>query len=53
VPNNQLGAGLTYAPVINAQGADASLRAALPGILQDHSKRMMSHLRDQMQRGAM
>ncbi len=53
VPNNQLGAGLTYAPVINAQGADASLRAALPGILQEHGKRMMSHLRDQMERGAM
>ncbi len=53
VPNNQLGAGLTYAPVINAQGADASLRAALPGILQEHGKRMMTHIRDQMQRGAL
>jgi hypothetical protein len=53
VPNHQLGGGLTYAPVINAQGADASLRAALPGILQDHSRRMLAHIRDQQQRGAM
>jgi hypothetical protein len=53
IPNGGFGGGLTYAPVINAQGADASLRAALPGILQEHGKRMMSHLRDQMERGAM
>jgi hypothetical protein len=53
VPNSQLGGGLTYAPVINAQGADASLRAALPGILQDHSRQMLAHIRDQQQRGAM
>jgi hypothetical protein len=53
IPNNALGGSINYAPVINAQGADASLRAALPGILQEHSKKMIAFIQDQQQRGAM
>jgi hypothetical protein len=53
IPNSQLGGSINYAPVINAQGADASLRAALPGILQEHSKKMIAFIQDQQQRGAM
>jgi hypothetical protein len=53
VPNGALGGSINYAPVINAQGADASLRAALPSILQEHSKKMIAFIQDQQQRGAM
>lgn len=45
------GGGMTYAPVINAQGADKDLRAALPGILAEDKRRLLEVLRDQRSRG--
>ncbi len=51
VPNSAMG-NVTYAPTINAEGADASLRAALPGILAEDKRRFLKHLQDQMSRGA-
>lgn len=45
------GMGLNYAPVINAQGADKELRAALPGILAEDKRRFFELLQDQRSRG--